>query len=117
MRAILKLNANDTIAPLNVFVKHATDVRDVFDGLGEDAIQVYPNPSWGDVVVTMQLARPEDVRIAIYNSRGQLVQHVHKGFMMPGRLTFPASVALSGSYICVVHAGGQMFQKNFSVVR
>lgn len=117
MRAILKLNANDTIAPLNVFIKRTTDVRDVFNGMGENAIAVHPNPSWGDVTVTLELAKPDDVRVSVFNSRGQLVRHIHEGVLMPGRIVIPANIATSGQYLCVVNAGGRMYQKPFTVVR
>jgi hypothetical protein len=117
MRAILKLNANDTIAPLNVFIKRTTDVRDVFNGMGENAIAIHPNPSWGDVTVTLELAKPDDVRVSVFNSRGQLVRHIHEGMLMPGRIVIPANISTSGQYLCVVNAGGRMFQKPFSVVR
>ena len=117
MRAILKLTAQDTIAPLGVIIKRSTSVRDVFDGLGENAVTVVPNPSWGEVVINFELSKPSDVRVNIFNSRGQFVSEVHSGWLIPGIYNIPAAISNSGAYLCIVRAGEQVIQKTFSVVR
>ncbi len=117
MRAILKLPANDLIAPLNVIVRHETSVNDAFSGYGDEALQINPSPSQGDFVLSFELSKACDVKIGIYNSRGQMVREIQSGFMIPGQYNIPARVENSGSYFCLLRAGKQSLQKSFSVVR
>lgn len=107
----------ERVAPLTVIRKRVTSVRDVFEGTGNDAVNIYPNPSFGEAYVNFELSRPSDVSVALFNVRGQFLRDLHKGWLAPGRYNFPALNLNNGAYLCIVRAGDQVIHKNFVVAR
>ncbi len=118
MRSILQLRDNETISPSKVIIRHETGVKDVFDGMGNSALRVSPNPSTsGEVTLSFELAQASDIRIDIFNTRGQSVLSVHKGWLLPGQYSIPATIEQSGSYFCIVRAGRQVLEQGITVLR
>ena len=84
----------------------------VFD---EDGVQVFPNPTQGELNLRYTLTSDTDLRVAIYNLNGLLVQEVYSGRQFAGeqQLQWDSSDAnlTSGVYVCSVESKNSRFNK------
>ncbi len=117
MRSILQLQPNDIISPSKVIIRHDVSVRDVFDGMGNNALRINPNPSSGEILLNFDLSLASDIRIDIFNTRGQSVLSIHKGWLLPGQYSFPATIDQSGTYYCLLRAGNQVLEQGITILR
>lgn len=104
-------------APLGIFKKRVSSVRDVFQGQGDNAVEIYPNPSIGDSYISFELSRPCNVQVKLYDALGKYHSTLHSGWLIPGNYKFAAQNMRSGAYICYVQAGEQTIQKPFVVMQ
>ncbi len=108
----------ERIAPLGVIKSRITNVRDTaFRGASGNALSLAPNPSRGKSTVQFELRIAGDVDIALFGSEGRLQRQIWSGFLPEGTHSIPLDIEASGSYICVVRAGGRVETAPFVVVR
>ncbi len=117
MRSILQLQPNDVISPSKVIIRHDMSVRDVFNGNGNDALRVNPNPTSGEVSISFELDEGSDIRIDIFNTRGQRVVAVKQGWLSPGPYRFTTTIDTTGMYVCMLRAGNQVLEQPITVLR
>jgi hypothetical protein len=87
---------------------------DVFTGIKS----VYPNPFNPNTTISYTLAAANQVRFAIYNSRGQLIKEVDLGSKDPGSYTLTwdgndsnGKAVSTGVYYIRMNAGGDSFSR------
>ncbi len=73
----------------------------------ENRIAGYPNPFNGQTVVSVSLARGEDISIRVYNALGQLVTVLADGYFSAGdhRIPWDAPGVSSGTYFVRLSTG------------
>jgi aminopeptidase N len=95
--------AADTMAidpGLWILCKTKTSVKQPSTSSNADDVSVYPNPSPGDLTVSLKNPTGKTLTIQVYNVRGQLL--VDQKISTPGRdelLTLPVSVLPHASYL------------------
>ncbi len=69
--------------------------------------QNYPNPFNAETTIVFTLPEPAEVRIEIYNLRGELVDILAQAYFQPGshRLVWDAAAVAGGTYSCKLTAG------------
>lgn len=84
----------------------------------ENDFLIYPNPGRGEFRFTYSLKRPADIRLEIYNEKGQIVKLlVDVKQQYAGQYTIPASLEdLSpGVYFAILHEDGKRITKKIVV--
>jgi hypothetical protein len=101
--AVLNENGQDCMLELD-FLEVAEELPSHF-GLGN----AYPNPFNPTTTIPYSLSRAADVRLAVYDLGGGLVELLHDGAQAAGehKLTWSASGEASGMYLVVLEAEGR----------
>src|SRR5690606_11820586 len=90
-----------------VGVSNGVSVPVITNGL---SLQIYPNPSRGDMVLELYSPDHDHLRITLFNSLGQLVGVIaDKQAAHENRITIPAQAA--GVYLLVVEQNGRRLSK------
>jgi hypothetical protein len=69
--------------------------------------KVYPNPFNDELTVSINLSKPSEIHIAIYDIAGRRIGLVHAGNLAAGDHQFAWNSAQSGIYFVVVRSGSQ----------
>ncbi|MDX1420515.1 MAG: T9SS type A sorting domain-containing protein, partial [Rubricoccaceae bacterium] len=82
-------------------------------------VEVSPNPSREGGTVTLTLARPSSVSVAVYDGLGRRVAVLHEGPLPAGRhtLAFDRSALPPGVYVVRVEASGTVVSRRVTVLR
>jgi hypothetical protein len=64
-------------------------------------VSIYPNPVTSTIIMEIELRKPGQVQICLYNQLGQVEQSENKGYKQPGQYLFSMNVSdlLSGVYL------------------
>ncbi|HLT48159.1 MAG TPA: T9SS type A sorting domain-containing protein, partial [Rubricoccaceae bacterium] len=86
------------------------------EGLG---LEVHPNPIRGSAAVTLTLARPSEVEVAVYDVLGRRVAVLASERLSAGRhtLALEAGQLPAGVYVVRVEAGGVVRTRRITLVR
>ncbi|MCD6308452.1 MAG: SMP-30/gluconolactonase/LRE family protein [Candidatus Latescibacteria bacterium] len=81
--------------------------------------QPYPNPFNPETTIEFSLARPEEVELAVFNTVGQKVSILARGFFHPGAhcLTWNAAGMPAGVYFCRMRSGSVSLVKKMMLLR
>lgn len=84
-------------------------------------LRAYPNPFNSDVKIEYDLAKPSDVRLAVYDVNGRLVDHTQRKPMSAGhhqyRFDFSVFHLSSGVYLVQLWAGEQVLNKKICHIK
>lgn len=79
---------------------------------------IYPNPFNPNTAVRFGITRPGNVKVAVYNTRGQMVRELYTGFRDQGTHTLQwdgtdasGNALPSGMYVIRMTAGTQVYQR------
>lgn len=79
---------------------------------------IYPNPFNPNTAVRLGIVRPGNVKVAVYNTRGQMVRELFEGFRDQGTHTLQwdgtdanGSALPSGMYVIRMTSGTQVYQR------
>ena len=79
---------------------------------------IYPNPFYPNTAVRFGIVRPGNVKVAVYNTRGQIVRELFEGFRDQGTHTLQwdgtdanGSALPSGMYVIRMTSGTQVYQR------
>ncbi|MCB9251422.1 MAG: DUF5011 domain-containing protein [Flavobacteriales bacterium] len=92
-----------------------TITGDVKDINPEKAINVYPNPTNGEVNISYNFATPEDVTIMVFNSTGALVKSVNNVHGQSGIETIDLSNEANGLYHVRMMVAGKQITRTISL--
>lgn len=83
----------------------------------ESSVQVYPNPTNGQINIAYSLSKNQKVFGRLYNSQGQLVQLLFAENNAAGTQNkqFDVSVLAAGLYVLQLDAGQQTVSKNIQI--
>jgi serine protease len=114
-------NQNDLVtnaSAAQVMYDLLTSVTNVAADVATD-VQLYPNPANATTQISIDLATKNNVKIELYNIKGELVQLVTNQAMLMGThlLTINTSALAQGTYYCKVITGEQVQVKKLSVIR
>ena len=71
------------------------------------ALQVFPNPSEGNMTVQLFTQQTNSTNISLYNNLGQVCRNLYSGSMTSGNHVFELEGLTSGMYTLVVNQGDQ----------
>ena len=83
----------------------------------ESSVQVYPNPTNGQINIAYSLSKNQKVFGRLYNSQGQLVQLLFAENNAAGTQNkqFDVSALAAGLYVLQLDAGQQTVSKNIQI--
>lgn len=83
------------------------------------ALQISPNPTSTQSVITFGLNEPADVTLSVFDLQGRLVLRETFGKLAPGQhhRTLPVSGLNAGTYLAVIRAGSATSAKKLVVLR
>jgi hypothetical protein len=86
----------------------STSVEEALTGLNRLDVQIYPNPSRGQVQVSYDLPNDDEIEVSVFTLKGSLVLAVFSGNQPSGShlLNVDAGKLASGAYICRVTGKG-----------
>ena len=84
-----------------------------------DAQQNYPNPFNASTQIRYDLTRSGDVKVAVYNARGQAVEVISSGWQEAGahQFTWDAGRRASGTYYYEVQAGTERVARKMVLLK
>jgi hypothetical protein len=82
-------------------------------------LNIFPNPNNGQATIRFELKQEEYVKIAIYNSMGQLVNSMEPGMLHAGSNTvnFDGQDLSTGIYFVNVISGNQLVSKKINIIK
>jgi hypothetical protein len=91
----------------------------VFGPQQSQTLTIYPNPTSHEVTISFLSDVSSPVNVSIYNLLGNEVTQLYDGTMDAGNhsLTWDASGATSGAYMCVVRMNGQVLRVPVAVAK
>jgi hypothetical protein len=79
---------------------------------GMTSVQVYPNPSRGPFILSINLPIKSDVQVTLYDIRGKVIEQVPTTSLAIGThtLSFDKKMKAAGLYLIKVRVNGQEYQ-------
>ena len=105
------------IAQLRIWSNTVTNINDILNTM-ERTIEVYPNPSNGNMKIVYFLNFYSDVKLEIYNLYGILLTSYYYGMQSPGRheaLIGEAQFSNSGLYFCRIMSDGKIYSAKIMI--
>lgn len=107
----------DDYVPLDILSPRFSSVNEPLAMKHNQALNVFPNPSNGQINITFELKRDAWVDIDIFNILGNRYKKVYSGFYSAGMHKIPVNDLNSGNYVCSIIVNKRRYTKNFIVVK
>lgn len=107
----------EPFVPVGVLNPRTSSVNDKPSIVESVSVNVYPNPSNGINTVSFTMKHAGNVDVSVFNSKGQHVISVYKGFLDEGKHEFTINLQNSGAYILSINAEQKRFIRNFTIIK
>jgi hypothetical protein len=94
-------------------------INQAANGPSDLEMQLLPNPAGNMTRLSMNLPTSSNVKVSLYNNRGQAIREISAGMMEKGPHSIDIETASlnAGTYYCTVEANGQRSSRKLVVIR
>jgi uncharacterized protein (DUF1501 family) len=107
----------ESFLPLNILEARTSSAEEYLKKGVNEYVNVYPNPSHGNGLISFELFRGGFVNVSIYNVNGKEVAVLQNGPLPAGIYELPYSIDKSGAYVCSVSSGHKRYNTKFIITR
>lgn len=80
-------------------------------------LNVYPNPSFGNVNLKLFIDKPDVYEINIYNLEGKSISVLHRGYLEFGQYNFNVQIGIQGNYFVSVNSSFNQFVVPLKIIK